>query len=303
MITDLRAHSTASASALSRMALVGAPAAGSMVAGAPPPLTDLEYRRFQAWLLERAGIHLNDSKQILVTSRLARRLQLLKLQSFAAYFELIQRDVVEQQRCLDLLTTNETYFFREPRHFELLRRWAMEMRKPGSQFRCWSAAASTGQEAYSMAMVLADVFGKSSPEWSVHGTDLSSRVLEAAREATYYLRSGEAWPGDFLQRFCLKGVGPQEGRIAICPELVDKVSFSQMNLITPWPDMSPYSVVFLRNVMIYFQNDVKAKILKQMVRVVKPGGYLVVSQTESVSSLLPPEFKLVMPSIMQRVLP
>jgi chemotaxis protein methyltransferase CheR len=154
-----------------------------------------------------------------------------------------------------------------------------------------------------MAMVLADVFGKSSSEWSVHGTDLSSRVLEAAREATYYLRSGEAWPGDFLQRFCLKGVGPQEGRIAICPELVDKVSFSQMNLITPWPDMSPYSVVFLRNVMIYFQNDVKAKILKQMVRVVKPGGYLVVSQTESVSSLLPPEFKLVMPSIMQRVLP
>ena len=248
------------------------------------PLSTQEFNLFKTLIFDIAGIDFKENKKTLVSSRLQKRLVHHSLNTFGEYFTLLNADKsgAEKQVMVDLLTTNETYFFREPTHFDFLVD-VLHHRPAGGHFRIWSAASSSGQEAYSMAMILADKLGKA--PWEVVGTDLSSRVLETARTGLYSLMRTEGITKDYLRRFCLKGSGPHEGELLIIPELRSRVTFTHANLNAVLPDIGLFDVIFLRNVMIYFNNDTKQAIVKRILERLKPRGYLIVGHSESLKGL------------------
>lgn len=236
-----------------------------------------EFDQIRRWLHQATGIAMAEGKLPLVAGRLARRVMHHGLDSYGAYFRLVQADAAERQVALDLLTTNETHFFREPSHFDWLRRQLAVPRAGG--WRVWSAAASTGQEAYSLAMVLAEALGDA--PWEVLGTDISSRVIERACSGLYDMALAREIPPPLLQRHCLRGVGSQSGRFLIAPALLERVRFAQLNLVQPLPEMGRFDLIFLRNVMIYFDEPTKRQVVSSLASRLQPGGWLVVGHSES----------------------
>ena len=252
-----------------------------------PLISDREFGKFQRFLFEAAGISLAPTKKALVGGRLAKRLELRRLKSYDEYFHLLQsgRDAQEIQTAIDLLTTNETYFFREPKHFEYLQKEAMRIRGERKSMRVWSAAASTGEEPYSIAMVLADCFGLESAAWEILGSDLSQRVLHKARVGHYLFQRTTHIPNGYLQRFCLKGTGDEEGTLLVHRKLRERVQFRQINLNEPLPQLGTFDVIFLRNVMIYFNVETKRQVIRRVLDVLKPGGSLVIGHSETLHDI------------------
>lgn len=251
------------------------------------PVSDAEFSAFQTFIYGAAGIHLHQGKKSLVSSRLSTRLQHHGLESFADYFALLQHggDAGEVQICIDLLTTNETYFFREPKHFEWLRRHVQQHRPHDpSGWRVWSAACSSGEEAYSLAMVLDDACEGHTP-WRVLGTDISTRVLAQARHGHYRLARTEHIPPEFLKRYCLKGVGGQDGTLLVQRSLRAQVEFVHLNLNAPLPQLGKFDVIFLRNVMIYFDMPTKRAVVNRLIDQLRPGGYLCTGHAESLNDV------------------
>lgn len=248
-------------------------------------ITDLEFARFQRFIFDAAGITLSAGKKALVCGRLAKRLQAHSLNSYSDYIDLLGsgRAAGEVQMAVDLLTTNETYFFREPKHFERLRELALGAVVRAQPFRVWSAASSTGEECYSIAMVLADCLGQAA--WEVLGTDISSRVLERARVGHYPLERTKHIPPAYLKRFCLKGHGEQEGTLLIDRQLRSRVSFAQVNLNTELPRLGSFDLIFLRNVMIYFNGDTKRAVVERVLAPLRPGGHFFIGHSESLHEI------------------
>ncbi|WP_027211390.1 CheR family methyltransferase [Burkholderia sp. WSM2232] len=246
-------------------------------------ITDTEFRQFQAFILDAAGISLAPAKKALVSGRLAKRLRACQLDTYGAYFALVSSKAhgAERQIAIDLLTTNETYFFREPKHFDFLGTVASESR--ATVFRTWSAACSSGEEAYSMAMVLADRLGIR--PFEVIGTDISTRMLQAAQRAHYPDIRARQMPADYRKRFCLRGTGVQEGTLLVERSLRQHVHFAQANLVAPLPDLGRFDVAFLRNVMIYFDPPTKREVVQRVVSMVRPDGYLCIGHSESLHDL------------------
>jgi chemotaxis protein methyltransferase CheR len=249
------------------------------------PLTDPEFTQFQRFIYEAAGITLSHTKKALVAGRLARRVQHHGLADYGAYFRLLAsgEGPVEVQTAIDLLTTNETYFFREAKHFELLRGLAKATRRSGQAFRVWSAASSSGEEAYSIAMVLAECLGESN--WDVVGSDISARVLSQARRGQYPLQRAKHIPHAYLKRFCLRGVGEQAGTLLIERSLRSRVKFLPVNLNAPLPKLGVFDVIFLRNVMIYFSAETKRQVVSRILSLLKPGGHFLIGHSESLHGI------------------
>ncbi|MBA4110965.1 MAG: SAM-dependent methyltransferase [Leptothrix sp. (in: Bacteria)] len=247
-------------------------------------ITDQEFNRFQRFIYEAAGITMASSKKALVSGRLAKRLQARQLKSYTDYFNLLSSGQAkdEVQTAIDLLTTNETYFFREPKHFELLKSLA-QAHKPGQSFRVWSAASSTGEEAYSMAMVLADTLG--SNPWEILGSDISTRVLQRARAGHFPMERARNIPQPYLKRYCLKGFDEQEGTMLVEKSLRQRIRFIQANLNEPLPQLGQFDVIFLRNVMIYFNGDTKRQVVARVISMLKPGGYFCIGHSESLNDI------------------
>lgn len=248
-------------------------------------ITEKEFRHFQRFIFEAAGITLSPAKKALVSGRLSKRLQARRLGSFTEYIDLLGRqdESTEVQTAIDLLTTNETYFFREPKHFEHLRATASEASK-SQTFRVWSAASSTGEEAYSIAMVLADC--RNGSGFEVVGTDISTRVLQKARSGLFVLERTRQIPPPFLKRFCLRGQGEYEGTLLVERGLRQFVRFEHANLnATLPPDLGRFDVVFLRNVMIYFNGDTKRDVVARALSALKPGGFLYIGHSESLNGV------------------
>jgi chemotaxis protein methyltransferase CheR len=245
-----------------------------------PSISDSEFEQFQRFIYEAAGISLAENKRALVNGRLANRLAANRLASYGAYLQLLRSGASpqEQQTAVDLMTTNETYFFREPKHFEFLRTLAREAGAGNRMFRAWSAAASTGEEAYSIAMVLEDCLPG---RWEVVGTDVSARVLERARRAHYSMERLSNFPSHYLRRFCLKGQGAEEGTLLVTRGLRERVQFHQCNLNATVPKLGTFDVVFLRNVMIYFSRETKRSVVQRVLQTLKPGGFLLIGHSES----------------------
>lgn len=253
-----------------------------MNAAAPLPLSDQEFAYCRAMLHELTGVTLGPGKKAMVASRLGKRLQRLQVASYDAYFRRIRHgDHAELQRALDLLTTHETYFFREPRHFEFLADSILAASPPPA-LRAWSAASSSGEEAYSLAMVLMDRLGEDH-RWEVVGSDVSEAVLATARTGVYGLGRIEGLPPGYLRRFCLKGVGDKEGTLLIDQRLRRRVNFVHGNLKGDLSGLGEFDVVFLRNVLIYFDRPTKEAVVRQVARRLKPGGWFFVGHAESLS--------------------
>ena len=250
-------------------------------------ITDTEFDQLRKLLYANAGIVLNDSKKILLTGRLGKRLNALGMSNYGQYFKHVSGGQHEDELefMVDLLTTNETYFFRESKHFDFLRDEVLPVLKPGQPFRVWSAASSIGAEAYTIAMILADSLGESAA-WDILGTDISSSVLEKARQAVYSINEAEKIPPQYLKKYCLKGVRSQEGTLLIDRRLRQRVRFEKLNLNADrFVKPGDFDVIFLRNVMIYFDNQTKTRVLENLLPCLKRGGYLIVGHSETLNGI------------------
>jgi chemotaxis protein methyltransferase CheR len=256
-----------------------------------PAISDAEFAQFQRFIFEAAGITMSPAKKALVSGRLAKRLDHCGVSSYGDYFRILSSGTAapEVQAAVDLLTTNETYFFREPKHFALLRERALAARGRGQPFRVWSAACSSGEEVYSIAMVLADCLGAAGPgpatPWEVMGSDISTRVLLKARHGHYPMERARHIPRDYLHRFCRKGIGKEEGTMLVERNLRQRVGFSQINLNTALPELGSYDLVFLRNVMIYFSGDTKRAVVGRIAATLRPEGSLIIGHSESLNDI------------------
>jgi len=246
-------------------------------------LDDSEFARFQQMIFSIAGISMTSAKKALVAGRLAKRLKHHELGSYGEYFQLLSHSREEAQVAVDLLTTNETYFFREPRHFDFLRARILPAHPSGRPFRVWSAACSSGEEPYTLAMVLADHLGEAA--WEILGSDISTRVLDKARTGLYPMERVRGLDSASLRAHCLKGVGSQEGCFMIDPALRRRVRFAQINLNEALPDVGEFDVIFLRNVMIYFQSETKRQVVARLLTKLRPGGFFIVGHSESLNGL------------------
>lgn len=267
------------------------------VTGLPGTLSDPEFRLFRDLMYKLAGISLSDAKKQLVAGRLARRLRQLEVESYGDYFKRLQKDSGEMQTAVDLLTTNETYFFREPKHFDFLRAHALPGLKSGGTVRVWSGACSSGEEPYTIAMVMAEVLG--GRPWEIVASDLSSRVLEKAKEGRYTMEDAEGIPRPLLAKYCLKGVGSQEGSFMVKPALRGRITFRQINLNVALPDLGQFDVIFLRNVMIYFDLETKRQVIRRLLPLLRPGGYFMLSHSENLNGISD-ALKTVQPSIYRK---
>lgn len=249
--------------------------------------------QFVADLVRReAAIVLEAGKEYLVESRLApvaRKNEFATLDAFLDHMRTVPRTSPLLYQIVDALTTNETLFFRDHHPFEALKKeiipQLIETRGNLRKLSIWSAASSTGQEAYSLAMMLRENFPQLG-SWNIRilGTDLSTTVLDQARSGSYsQLEVNRGLPAPLLVKYFEK----VEGRWVIKEDLRKMCEFRTMNLTTPWPMMQPYDLIFIRNVLIYFDQETKAGILKKMKAVMLPHGSLILGTAETTINLDP----------------
>jgi chemotaxis protein methyltransferase CheR len=269
-------------------------------AAEPPALDEGDFRRLRDFLHVRTGIDLRPEKQAAVASRLQGRLRALAVASYQEYVDLILQtgNEAELQIAIDLLTTNETYFFREPEHFAFLKRTITAGDQPQKTWRIWSAACSSGEEPYSIAMVLADLLGPD--RWEVVASDISQRVLRRAKRGHYPLARVEHLPQEYLRRFCLKGVGPEAGTFLVDRPLRKTISFRTVNLVERLPALGSFDAIFLRNALIYFNRADRRSILHRVVQLLAPGGHLFIGHAESLQGTID-GLAPVQPSVFRRV--
>jgi len=256
---------------------------------------------------EKSRIHLGMDKHSLVVSRLRKRLGQLGLGTFEEYCDLLrQGDPAELGMLVDLISTNHTQFFREIEHFRylentLLPELAKRCEAKAQPARIWSAACSSGEEPYSIAITLAE-FARSRPsfQWSVEATDISSRMLQRAQEGVYRQDDLRLPDPTWMKRYFQKGRGDYEGYCRAKPELRERIAFHHLNLFgAQYPVASGVHVIFCRNVMIYFDPPTQQELVSRLVNHLAPGGWLLVGHSESllaVAHLL----RRVKPSIYQR---
>ena len=245
-------------------------------------LHDHVFDQLAALMHGAVGLSFAVTKKPLVSSRLTPRLQRLGIESFEHYLALISGpdDGGEFQVAVDLLTTNETYFFREPQHFDLFE--AELARERPQRLRVWSAASSFGDEGYSLAMLLSDLqqSGRIGSDWSILGTDISERVLRSAVEAIYPQERLRHVPPDRLKRYCLRGSDASDGLVQMQPKLRERVSFGQLNLCQPIDNLGPFDAIFLRNVLIYFDAPTKKAVVERVLSQLRPGGLFFIGMAE-----------------------
>lgn len=251
----------------------------------PQQLTEQCFSQIAVWLYEKTGISLTSQKRMLVSSRLMQRLRVLQLNSFEEYLGRIVSDSAEAQIAINLLTTNETYFFREEAHFKLLESLVKNNVLPRN-LSVWSAACSSGEEAYSIAFTLARCLGLQTG-WSVDASDINTDVLELAQRGVYPLSKAARVPADMLRQYCLKGTGADKGLFQIDSVVRQKIRFYCWNLLQSGDGREKYDVIFLRNVFIYFDRNVKVKVLGNLRRQLKPNGFFMIGHAESIQGIVP----------------
>lgn len=265
----------------SRPAVVPAPLGGAF-AERDLLFTQTDFDRVRTLIYRRAGIVLAEHKKEMAYGRLGRRVRHFGLTRFADYLARLERDPLgpEWQAFTNALTTNLTSFFREHHHFPLLARHVTGRRGP---VRVWSAAASTGEEAYSIAITLLDALGPRA-DIQVLATDIDTDALARARQGVYPLEQVAKLDERLRKRFFQKGRGRRAGYARVHPDVAARVRFEALNLIdTGWPPTEPFDAIFCRNVMIYFDKDTQARILERFAPRLKHDGLLFAGHSESFS--------------------
>ncbi len=265
------------------------------------------FTKFQQLIYREAGIWLAIHKHALLTGRLARRLRLLGLKNMQEYYQLVTQPDQQHERAvmIDCITTNETHFFREARHFDYLERqvfpkWQQEATagERVMRLRVWSAGCSSGEEPYSLAMLLLKNFPESEGwDLEVLGTDISTRVLEKARAGTYPIEKSKDIPAEYLRAFMLKGRGDHKSMMKVSPELHRVVRFARVNLhADSYPILGSFDLIFCRNVLIYFDQESKIKVIGGILRHLSPSGLLFVGHSEHLGGIAP-SLKTIAPTI------
>lgn len=269
-------------------------------------MTDLEFRRISMYLKDRYGIDMTHKKEIM-DGRLSNMIRIRGFDNYDAYMNTLMQDPSGEmeKELVNLLSTNHTYFMREFEHFEYMKKVVLPYLRKREEniqdLRIWCGAASSGEEPYTLAMLLVDFFGLEHDKWdtTVLATDISTEVLQTAVRGVYKKEQIAELPDNWKRRF-FRSVG--EGKyFAITDELKNEVLFRQFNLMDDFPFRKKLHVIFLRNVMIYFDRPTKQNLIKKLYDVLEPGGYLFVGRTETIEKGNVP-FELVEPSIFRKPL-
>ncbi len=268
--------------------------------------TDQDLARLRELIYRHTGIHMAENRRDLIYGRLSRRLRTLGLDSFADYCRLIEDGHEEElEHFRNAVTTNLTAFFRERHHFEYLADELLPelVRAKGAErrLRFWSAGCSTGEEPYSLAMVLRESL-PDFQQWDVRilATDLDSQVLGRAEQGVYEIQNIERVLGPRLKRWFLRGSGPFQGKARVKPELREMVQFRQLNLMDAWPMKGPFDAIFCRNVLIYFDKETQKRLFERFAALLPMGGNLFIGHSESPLDLTD-RFELIGKSVYRRV--
>lgn len=266
-------------------------------------ITEQEFQRVAAYVKEKAGINLNE-KKVLVQGRLDSYMHRKGYSSYDAFMDRVERFPTgpEAEDLMNALTTNHTYFWREYEQFIFLKQEVFPELKANTErtkdWHIWCAASSTGEEPYTLAMLCKDFLGLEQSEWdtTILATDIDTKVLEKAVRGVYAKNSVEQLPHNYVRRF-FKPINQEEYQVR--EELKKEVMFRQLNLMNQLPFKKPLHVVFIRNVMIYFDEPTKERLLSNIYEKMAPGGYLFIGSTESMSQSNT-KFRYVRPSIYRK---
>jgi chemotaxis protein methyltransferase CheR len=247
------------------------------------------YDEFRSLVYQVSGITLGNGKEALVSSRIGKRMRQLGMDEFKSYLKMVKDDPGGEElvHLLDAISTNVTSFFREPQHFDLIRDlFAGWLAQGQTRFRFWSAACSTGEEPYTLAMTLADVLGGRQVDLRILATDISTKVLDKAARGEYPESRLDGIPAAFRTKYFERDGDRGERVFRVREELRRWVVFKRFNLSTPpFPMQGPMDVVLCRNVMIYFDNAIRKRLVSEIHRLLKPGGYLMVGHAESLTGV------------------
>ena len=255
-----------------------------------------DFREIAKFVKDTSGIELSESKASLVYSRLAKRLRARGLKTFAEYRDTVANDDGERDRMLSALTTNDTKFYREIHHFEHLQKLFRgplgDAAKRGERIRIWSAACSSGQEPYSVALSILSVI-PDAPKLDIKilATDLSSDVVNHGRKGLYRAEELQDIPADVRKRWITPVVVDGENQFSVSETAKALITFRDLNLMERWPMQGPFQIIFCRNVVIYFDQPTQAKLWQRFATLLSPSGTLYIGHSERLSGPAVPQFR------------
>jgi len=259
-------------------------------------MKDRVFQRFSALIYDSVGIKMPPAKKTMLEARLQKRLKALGLHTFEEYSDFVfsrQGQECELVHLIDVVTTNKTDFFREPAHFDFLVKSALPNILSGDRdlsrepLRVWSAGCSSGEEPYTLAMVLSDFFEKRQDyRFSILASDISTKILETARSAIYPEERTDTIPLNIKKKYLLKSKNPALSLVRICPPLRSTVSFRRINFMDDNFGISEkMDIIFCRNVVIYFDKQTQQTLMRKFHRQLRPGGYLFIGHSETLNGL------------------
>ncbi len=248
-------------------------------------LTKQEFEAVCKITYDECGINLKEGKESLVQSRLAKRLRKLGLGSVTAYLKYIETDASKRElnAMIDSLTTNKTFFFRESRHFDFLREEIVPgLSRGNGPIRIWSAGCSSGEEPYSVAIALSEQIRDAAARVKILSTDLSPTVLDKGRKGRYHQTEVGDVPANLLSKYFVELQEKSERYFVVKPQIRSMLAFAQLNLLDRWPMQGPFDLILCRNVMIYFDQETRLKIVPRFRDLLRPGGHLFIGHSESI---------------------
>lgn len=270
-------------------------------------LTEREFQKISQLVYKQCGIHLSEGKRELVKARLGKRIRNGHFRSFLDYYEHILNDESGQEliQLLDSIATNFTFFFREQKHFDCLRQEILpelihKKKNDGRRLRFWSAACSSGEEPYSIAITLLEAI-EHSLSWnlSILATDLSTKMLKVAGSGVFPKERIQNLPTSLVKKYFLKGEGQWKDYVKVKDEVRRLIQLSRLNLMEPFIFLEPFDCIFCRNVMIYFDKRTQADLVNRLYECLEEGGYLFIGHSESLTGIEHP-FRYIRPSIYKK---
>lgn len=263
-------------------------------------MDDVTFNNFRKLIYEVSGISLSEQKRALVIGRLSKRMRVLGINNYEEYYKYVINDKSGSEliKLIDAISTNVTNFFREADHFDFLRDRLIEWYNSGQkQFKIWSSACSTGEEPYSIGMVVLEALSRKDTEVKILATDISTKVLEHCKKGEYYSHKVENIPKYLINKYFTKKKVGDDYVYVVNEDLKKIIKFARLNLKnTPYPMHGPFDAIFCRNVMIYFDESVRMSLISEIYRLLRKGGYLFIGHSESITSYQH-KFKIVKPSI------
>lgn len=267
------------------------------------PLSDKNFSFISRSVYEYAKINLTDKKRTLVISRLSNRIRSLNLTSFTEYISYIKNDITGEEflKMVDSLSTNYSLFFREQHHFDFMSKTFLPAYR-GNQLNIWSAASSSGQEIFSISMTIKEYEKQNNKKikHSLYASDLSRTVLQTASRGIFEHNDVNKLEKKIIEQYFLKGRGEQKNKVKVKKEILSEITFFRLNLNDDSYKLPSMDIIFLRNVIIYFDIQTKMELMKKIHSCLKPGGYLILGHSESLSGISN-DFRLLGQTIYKRI--